>query len=43
MNFIIKGMWLDWLRDEQKFVDSSEDRQRLYNLFERAIQDYLCK
>ncbi len=39
----MKDLWLEWIKDEQKFVESTSDRQRIYDLFEKAVQDYLCK
>ena len=33
---------MDWLCDEQKFIESSKDRERVYELFEKAVEDYLC-
>lgn len=38
-----KDLWLDWLKDEQKLIESDSDRLRVRQLFEKAIQDYLCK
>ena len=35
-------LWLDWLCDEQKLIESNADRDRVYELFEKAVQDYLC-
>jgi hypothetical protein len=41
-NFLILELWLDWLCDEQKLIESNADRDRVYELFEKAVQDYLC-
>ncbi|CAF0720727.1 unnamed protein product [Brachionus calyciflorus] len=35
------GLWLEWLKDEQKFLDNEEDRKKVDELFKRAVQDYL--
>jgi hypothetical protein len=37
-----KDLWLEWLKDEQKFIQSDSDRPRVKELFEKAINDYLC-
>jgi hypothetical protein len=34
---------MSWLRDEIKLISSSEDRNKVIELFEKAVQDYLCK
>ena len=39
----MKELWLDWLKDEQKLVVNEKDRERVKDLFEKAVQDYLCK
>ncbi len=38
-------LWLDWIRDEMKIVDSdsSEDREKIYKYFQRATKDYMCE
>ncbi len=36
-------LWLEWIKDEQKFVESTSDRENVNKLFEKAVQDYLCK
>jgi hypothetical protein len=33
---------MEWLKDEQKLMMNAEDRQRVKELFEKAVQDYLC-
>jgi hypothetical protein len=38
---LTEQLWLEWLKDEQKFVHESEDRKRVIELFQRAMQDYL--
>uniref|UniRef100_A0A8D8YE21 Squamous cell carcinoma antigen recognized by T-cells 3 n=1 Tax=Cacopsylla melanoneura TaxID=428564 RepID=A0A8D8YE21_9HEMI len=34
-------LWLSWLRDEIKLIGGDQDRQKVIDLFEKAIQDYL--
>lgn len=38
-------LWLDWISDERKSDKSStqDGRAALVHLFDRAVQDYLCK
>lgn len=36
-------IWLDWLKDEIRMATENSDREKIYNLFERAVKDYLCK
>ena len=35
---VFSELWLDWIQDEMKF---NEDREEIYKLFERAVEDYL--
>ena len=39
----ILALWLDWLKDEQKLIESENDRQKVNKLFLKAVEDYLCK
>lgn len=34
-------LWLDWIKDESKLCESDEDKERVIQLFERAVKDYL--
>ena len=38
-------LWLEWIKDEQNCMDedSGADRERINRLFERAVEDYMCK
>ena len=36
-------LWLAWLQDEIKLVNSDDERKRVNELFEQAVNDYLCK
>ncbi|XP_059487231.1 squamous cell carcinoma antigen recognized by T-cells 3-like [Neocloeon triangulifer] len=38
---LTEDLWLSWLRDEIKLVASEADRQKVTQLFERAVKDYL--
>ena len=40
---IVKELWLQWLEDEQKFAESDEEHQQVEELFEKAVQDYMCE
>lgn len=37
------NLWLDWLQDEQKVATSIEEKEKLVELFEKAVKDYLCE
>ncbi len=45
LGLYILDLWLDWIRDEMKIVDSdsSEDREKIYKYFQKATKDYMCK
>lgn len=36
-------IWLDWLKDEIRLTEDELEREKVYELFERAIKDYVCK
>lgn len=36
-------IWLDWLKDEIRLTEDESDREKVYELFERAVKDYMCK
>lgn len=38
---LTEELWLDWLQDEIKLAEDS-DRQTIYELFEKAVKDYIC-
>jgi hypothetical protein len=40
---LTENLWLDWIKDESKYMDNEEDRSKIDTLFQRAVQDYLCK
>ncbi|KAJ8978971.1 hypothetical protein NQ317_001443 [Molorchus minor] len=35
-------IWLEWIRDEIKISSTPEEQRRLFNLFDKAVEDYLC-
>ncbi|XP_043924344.1 squamous cell carcinoma antigen recognized by T-cells 3 isoform X2 [Protopterus annectens] len=35
-------IWLDWLRDEIRMASEESDREKVYELFEKAVKDYIC-
>lgn len=36
-------LWLDWLKDEIPLAKEDSEREKIYELFERAVKDYICK
>lgn len=36
-------IWLDWLKDEIRLTEEEPNREKVYELFERAVKDYLCE
>ena len=39
----VSALWISWLKDEISIAASDEERSKIVELFERAVQDYLCK
>ncbi|XP_066116414.1 squamous cell carcinoma antigen recognized by T-cells 3 isoform X1 [Saccopteryx bilineata] len=39
---LTEELWLEWLHDEISMALDSQDRERVYDLFERAVKDYIC-
>ncbi|ROI27667.1 Squamous cell carcinoma antigen recognized by T-cells 3 [Anabarilius grahami] len=39
---LTEEIWLDWLKDEIRLTEDESDREKVYELFERAIKDYVC-
>nr|XP_033812439.1 LOW QUALITY PROTEIN: squamous cell carcinoma antigen recognized by T-cells 3 [Geotrypetes seraphini] len=39
---LTEEIWLDWLKDEIRMASEGSDREKVYELFERAIKDYIC-
>lgn len=35
------NLWMDWLQDEQKIATSTEEKEKIVELFEKAVKDYL--
>ncbi|XP_042300137.1 squamous cell carcinoma antigen recognized by T-cells 3-like [Sceloporus undulatus] len=35
-------IWLDWLKDEIRMASENSEREQIYDLFERAVKDYIC-
>lgn len=40
---LVSEIWLDWLKDEIKMASEISEREKVYELFERAVKDYICK
>lgn len=36
-------IWLDWLKDEIRLTEEEPNREKVYELFERAVKDYICE
>lgn len=36
-------LWLEWLHDEISMALDGLDREHVYDLFEKAVKDYICK
>ncbi len=36
-------IWLDWLKDEIRLTEEETNREKVYELFERAVKDYICE
>ncbi|XP_030815076.1 squamous cell carcinoma antigen recognized by T-cells 3 isoform X2 [Camarhynchus parvulus] len=39
---LTEEIWLDWLKDEIKMASEVNEREKVYELFERAVKDYIC-
>uniref|UniRef100_A0A8C1SXL8 Spliceosome associated factor 3, U4/U6 recycling protein n=1 Tax=Cyprinus carpio TaxID=7962 RepID=A0A8C1SXL8_CYPCA len=39
---LTEEIWLDWLKDEIRLTEDESDREKVYELFERAVKDYMC-
>ncbi|XP_028824624.1 spliceosome associated factor 3, U4/U6 recycling protein isoform X2 [Denticeps clupeoides] len=39
---LTEEIWLDWLKDEMNLAEDEPDRVRVYELFEKAVSDYIC-
>ncbi|EOA96476.1 Squamous cell carcinoma antigen recognized by T-cells 3, partial [Anas platyrhynchos] len=40
---LTEEIWLDWLKDEIKMASEISEREKVYELFERAVKDYICE
>ncbi|XP_059532030.1 squamous cell carcinoma antigen recognized by T-cells 3 isoform X2 [Myotis daubentonii] len=39
---LTEELWLEWLHDEISMALDSLDREHVYDLFEKAVKDYIC-
>uniref|UniRef100_A0A8P4KHF6 Spliceosome associated factor 3, U4/U6 recycling protein n=1 Tax=Dicentrarchus labrax TaxID=13489 RepID=A0A8P4KHF6_DICLA len=39
---LTEEIWLDWLKDEIRLTEEEPNREKVYELFERAKKDYIC-
>lgn len=36
-------LWLGWIKDEIKIASTPDDQKKVFELFDKAVKDYLCK
>ncbi|XP_061624356.1 squamous cell carcinoma antigen recognized by T-cells 3 [Phyllopteryx taeniolatus] len=39
---LTEEIWLDWLKDEIRLTEEEPNREKVMELFEKAIKDYIC-
>ncbi|XP_029295077.1 spliceosome associated factor 3, U4/U6 recycling protein [Cottoperca gobio] len=39
---LTEEIWLEWLKDEIRLTEEEPNREKVYELFEKAVKDYLC-
>lgn len=39
---LTEEIWLDWLKDEIRLTEEEPNREKVYEIFERAVKDYTC-
>ncbi|XP_056139542.1 squamous cell carcinoma antigen recognized by T-cells 3 [Lampris incognitus] len=39
---LTEEIWLDWLKDEIRLAQEEPSREKINELFERAVKDYIC-
>ncbi|XP_069475565.1 squamous cell carcinoma antigen recognized by T-cells 3 [Ambystoma mexicanum] len=39
---LTEEIWLEWLKDEIRMGEEGSGREKVYELFERAVKDYIC-
>ncbi|XP_071389169.1 squamous cell carcinoma antigen recognized by T-cells 3 [Centroberyx affinis] len=39
---LTEEIWLDWLKDEIRLTEEEPNREKVYELFEKAVKDYIC-
>ncbi|XP_019717391.1 squamous cell carcinoma antigen recognized by T-cells 3-like [Hippocampus comes] len=39
---LTEEIWLDWLKDEIRMTEEEPNREKVNELFEKAIKDYIC-
>jgi len=35
--------WMEWITDEKSFAKTNEEKKAVLKLFDRALEDVLCK
>uniref|UniRef100_A0A3B4B197 RRM domain-containing protein n=1 Tax=Periophthalmus magnuspinnatus TaxID=409849 RepID=A0A3B4B197_9GOBI len=38
---LTEEIWLDWLKDEIRLTEEESNREKVYEIFERAVKDYI--
>uniref|UniRef100_A0A8C5BDS1 Spliceosome associated factor 3, U4/U6 recycling protein n=1 Tax=Gadus morhua TaxID=8049 RepID=A0A8C5BDS1_GADMO len=39
---LTEEIWLEWLKDEIRLTEEESNREKIYELFEKAVKDYIC-
>lgn len=39
---LTEEIWLDWLKDEIRLTEEESNREKVYEIFERSVKDYIC-
>ncbi|KAJ3603768.1 hypothetical protein NHX12_028509 [Muraenolepis orangiensis] len=39
---LTEEIWLEWLKDEIRLTEEESNREQIYELFEKAVKDYIC-
>ncbi|XP_033946331.1 squamous cell carcinoma antigen recognized by T-cells 3 isoform X1 [Pseudochaenichthys georgianus] len=39
---LTEEIWLEWLKDEIRLTEEEPNREKVYELFEKAVTDYIC-
>lgn len=39
----VAEIWLEWLKDEIRLTEEESNREKIHELFEKAVKDYICE